>query len=76
MKKKKKKNPAPKDDFDKSFDELVSKGFIEEVGVGPDGEPEYRLTHKSDNYQNTKELLEWINQNSPEEIRKRIAKNN
>ena len=35
-----------KDGFDKSFDELIEKGFIEEVGQSPSGEPEYRFTAK------------------------------
>jgi hypothetical protein len=40
----------PLDDFDAEFDELIEKGFIEKVGVGPDGEPEYRLPAKSGDY--------------------------
>jgi hypothetical protein len=34
--------------FDEMFDELVAKGYIEQVGIGADGEPEYRLTEKID----------------------------
>ena len=34
-----------KDDFDKHFEELLYKGFIEQVGTDePDGKPKYCLT--------------------------------
>jgi len=62
------------DSDDGSFDELIEKGFIEKVGLGPDGEPEYRLTAKAGDYLYKQELLEALKQNSPKEILKRIAK--
>jgi hypothetical protein len=66
----------PRDDFDAMFDELIEKGFIEKVGLGPDGEPEYRLTAKAGDYLYKQELLKALKQNSPKEILKRIAQNN
>lgn len=36
-----------KDDFDQAFDELIEKGFVEEVGKDADGEPKYRFTAKA-----------------------------
>ncbi len=66
----------PLDDSDASFNELVEKGFVEKVSPGPDGKPEYRLTAKASDYLYKMELLEALKLNSPEEIRKRIAKGN
>ena len=66
-----------RDAFDKSFDELIAKGHIEEAGVGPDGERFYRLTDKAgeqERYQT--ELRKALANNSPAEILKRIAKSN
>lgn len=67
----------PFDGFsDTSFDDLIEKGFIEKAGVGADGKPGYRLTAKASDYLYKLDVLEALNQNSPSEIRKRIAKNN
>jgi hypothetical protein len=44
------------------------------VGVGPDGKPKYKLTAKASNYMDALSFMEYLKQNSPEEIRKRIAK--
>ena len=66
----------PRDDFDAGFDELIEKGFIEKVGVGSDGEPEYRLTAKAGDYLYKLGVLEALKQNSPEQILKRIARGN
>ena len=66
----------PRDDFDAEFDELIEKGFIEKVGVGPDGEPEYRLTVKAADYLYKQELLTTLKQNSPKEIFKQIMQGN
>ena len=63
MKKIKKRNPEPKDGFDKSFDELIEKGFIQEVGIGPDGEPEYRLTDKGLENQDQLDFLKRVQRN-------------
>ena len=35
------------DEFDRSFDELIAKGYLEETGIGEDGEPKYRMTAKA-----------------------------
>lgn len=63
MKKIKKRNPAPKDDFDKSFDELIEKGYIEQVGARTDGEPEYRLTDKGLENQDQLDFLKRVQRN-------------
>jgi len=63
MKKIKKRNPAPKDGFDKSFDELIEKGYIEQVGARPDGEPEYRLTDKGLENQDQLDFLKRVQRN-------------
>jgi hypothetical protein len=70
----KRRSTMPRDDFDRAFDELIEKGFIEKVGLAPDGEPEYRLTAKSGDYAYKQKLLKTLKQNSPAEILKRMAK--
>ena len=66
-----------RDAIDKSFDELIEKKYIEEDGVGPDGESIYCLTDKAgeqDRYQT--ELRKALASNSPAEILKRMAESN
>ena len=66
-----------RDAFDKSFDELIEKGYIEEADISPDGEPICRLADKAfeqDRYQT--ELRKALASNSPAEILKRIANSN
>ena len=65
------------DDLDDSmFNELIEKGFVEVVSVDPDGNPKYQLTDKASDYLYKTDVLKALKLNSPEEIRKRIAKNN
>jgi hypothetical protein len=64
------------DEFDTHFNELLEKGFIQQIGTNPDGEPEYRLSKKAVDYFDREALRESIKQNSPEKIAKRIARNN
>jgi hypothetical protein len=52
-----------KDGFDKSFDELIEKGYIEQVGARPDGEPEYRLTDKGLENQDQLDFLKRVQRN-------------
>lgn len=47
-----------KDEFDQSFDELIEKGFLEEVGKNADGEPQYRLTAKAQIAADWKEIAD------------------
>lgn len=35
------------DDFDRHFNLLIEKGFLEQVGINALGEPEYRLSQKA-----------------------------
>lgn len=64
-----------RDAFDESFDELIEKGYIEKAGVGPDGEPICRLTDKATEQERYQiELRKALENNSPAEILKRMAK--
>jgi chromosome segregation and condensation protein ScpB len=65
-----------KDSFDASFDELLAKGFLEQVGPGPGGEPLYRLTAKAHDYFGKTELTEIIRQNSRGKSLERQARRN
>jgi hypothetical protein len=56
---------------DKFFDELVEKGFVEHVGVGPNAE--YKLTAKADRYLDAVSFMEYLKQNTPEKIRERMG---
>jgi len=58
---------------DKNFDELIEKGFIEQVGSGPNGEPKYKLTAKADRYFDAVSFMEYLKQNTPEKIRERMG---
>jgi len=44
------------------------------VSVGPDGKPKYKLMAEPSNYLDALSFMEYLKQNSPEEIRKRMAK--
>ena len=47
------------DEFDQSFDELISKGFIEQVGTdGPSSEPKYIFTEKAKQIFELQEFVE------------------
>ncbi len=47
-----------KDDFNRHFEELLYKGFIEQVGTDePDAEPKYILTEKAEQIF---ELMEFL----------------
>ena len=50
--------------------------MIEKVGLGPDGEPEHRITAKAFEYLDRLQQLKDLKQNNPEEILKRIAQGN
>jgi len=66
-----------RDVVDESFDEFIERGYVEEAGIGPDGERICRLADKAgeqDRYQI--ELRKALANNSPAEILKRIAKAN
>lgn len=65
-----------RDASDKSFDELIETGYVEETAPGPEGD-RFRLTDKAgeqERYQT--ELRKALANNSPAEILKRIAKSN
>jgi len=64
-----------RDAFDESFDELIEKGYIEQDGVGPDGEPIYHLTNKAlEQDRHQIDLRKALANNSPAEILKRLTK--
>ncbi len=45
------------DDFDKSFDELIEKGYIKADGTDQNGEVQYILTDKANNLQEIDDLI-------------------
>lgn len=58
---------------DNFFDELIEEGFVKQVGVGPNGEPKYKLTAKADRYFDAVSFMEYLKQNTPEKIRERMG---
>jgi hypothetical protein len=65
-----------RDAFDKTFEELIEKGYVEESAPGPKGD-RFRLTDKAgEQARYQAELRKALANNSPAEILKRIAKSN
>ena len=54
------------EDLDGAFEGLIEKGMIEKVGLGSDGEPEYRLTTKAFKCLDRLQQLDVLKQNSPQ----------
>ena len=65
-----------RDAFDKSFDELIEKGYIVETAPSPKG-VRFRLTDKAGEQERYQvELRKALASNSPAEILKRMAESN
>jgi hypothetical protein len=54
-----------RDPFDAMFDELLANGFVKQAGVGADGEPEYQLTGKADEFVERMRLHEKLQSKKP-----------
>ena len=65
-----------RDAFDKSFDEFIEKGYIEETAPNPKGD-RFRLTDRAGEQERYQaELRKALVSNSPAEILKRMAESN
>jgi hypothetical protein len=53
------------DPFDAMFGELLAKGFVKQVGVGADGEPQYQLTDKAGEFVERMRLHEKLQTKQP-----------
>jgi len=62
------------EEFDASFDELVENGFLKQVGIDEKGEPQYRLTKKSEQYADRLAFKKFLENNTPEKLQERMAR--